>query len=52
MKSISLRNPSITENMEYLIIEVHTPGIDLKVEVSLSHGVSLLFISNYFEHIG
>jgi len=43
MKSISKINPPITENTEYLIIKVHAPFIDLKVDVSLDHGVSLRF---------
>ena len=43
MKSISKINPPITENTEYLIIKVHAPFIDLKVDVLLDHGVSLRF---------
>ena len=35
------------ENMECLIVEAHTPVIDLKVGVLLGHGVSLLSVSNY-----
>ena len=44
MKSISTINPAITENMECLIIKARTSYIDLKVGVSLNHGVTLCFI--------
>ena len=42
MKSISAINPAITENT---IIKACTSFIDLKVGVSLYHGVSLCFVS-------
>ena len=44
MKSISTINPAITENTECLIIEACTLVINLKVGVSLYHGVSLPFV--------
>ena len=53
MKSISTIDPAITNITECLMIKVCTPVIDLKVGMLLlSHGVSLYFISSYFEHIG
>ena len=45
MKSISTINPAIMENTECLIVKVHAPFIDLKVGVSLDHGVPLHFVS-------
>ena len=45
MKSISTINPAITENTECLIVKAGTSFIDLKVGVSLDHGVSLRSIS-------
>jgi len=44
MKSISKINPAIMENMECLIAKAR-PVIDLKVDVSLNHSVSLCFVS-------
>ena len=44
-------DPTIVENMECPIIKASTLFIDLKVGVSLSHGVSLRFVSSYFKHI-
>jgi len=41
MKSISTINP---ENMECLIVQVRASCIDLKVGVTLNHGVSLRFV--------
>ena len=52
IKSIPSINPAITEITEYSIIKVHASVIDLKVGMSLGHGVSLCLISSYFEHIG
>ena len=34
MKSISTTNPAIMENTECMIVNVHTPVIDIKVGVS------------------
>ena len=45
MKSISTINPAITENTECLIVKVCTSFINLKLGVSLDHGVSLCFVS-------
>ena len=49
MRSISTINAAIMENMECLqecsIIKVCVAFIDIKVSVSLDHGVSLHFIS-------
>jgi len=45
MKSISTINPTITENTECLIVKASNPEIDLKMGVSLDHGVSLCFVS-------
>jgi len=45
MKSISTINPAITESMEWLIVKAHASLIDLKVVVSLNHGVLLHFVS-------
>ena len=42
MKNISTINPAIKENTERLIVKVRTSFIDLKVGVSLNHGVLLL----------
>ena len=50
MKSISVSNLAITENTECLIIKACVPVIDLKVEVSLGHGVSLHFVSKHIEY--
>ena len=44
-KSISTINPAITENTKYSIVKRHASFIDLKVGVSLNHGVSLRFVS-------
>ena len=44
-KSISTINPAITENTGCLIVKVHTSFIDLKVGVSLDHGVLVCFVS-------
>jgi len=49
MKSISISNVAITENTEHLIIKVCALVINLKVEVLLSHSVSLRFVS---KHVG
>ena len=43
-KSISTINLAINENMGCSIVKVHTSLIDLKVGVSLDHGVLLRFI--------
>ena len=45
MKSISTINPAITENMECSIVKARASFIDLKVGVSLGHGVLLRFVS-------
>jgi len=45
MKSISTINPVITENTECLIVEACILVIDLKVGVSLYHGLQLRFVS-------
>jgi len=45
MNSISTINPAIMKNMEWSIAKAHTSFIDLKVGVSLNHGVPLCFIS-------
>jgi len=45
LKSISTINPVSTENTECLIVKVRTSFIDLKVGMSLNHGVSLCFVS-------
>ena len=47
MKSISTFNPAITKNTECLIVKecASLNFIDLKVGMSLNHGVSLRFIS-------
>ena len=50
-KSISAINPAITENKECSNVTACVPIIDLKVDVLLSHGISLCFISRYFGHI-
>ena len=42
---MSTTNPAITENIQCLIIKAYAPVIDLKVGVSLHHGVSLRFVS-------
>ena len=44
-KSISTINPAIMENKECLIVKAHTSFINLKVDVSLDHVVSLHFVS-------
>ena len=44
MKSILTINPAITENTECLIIKARASSINLKVGLSLNHGVSLLFV--------
>ena len=36
------------ENTISLIVKAHTPVINQKEGVSLDHGVSLRFVSNYF----
>jgi len=43
LKSIPISNPAIMENMECSIISARAPVIDLKVEVSVGHDVSLFF---------
>ena len=45
MKSISTINPAIMENTECSTAKTHSSFIDLKVDVSLSHGVLLCFVS-------
>ena len=45
IKSISTINQAIMENMEWLIVEALNPFINLKMGLSLGHGVSLRFIS-------
>ena len=51
-RSISKINPTITENTEFSIIKVHALFINLKVDVSLDHNVSLASfhfqLSEYF----
>jgi len=44
MKNISAINPAIMENTEYSIVIVHSLFINIKVGVSLDHGISLCFI--------
>jgi len=44
MKSVSIINPAIKENMECLIIKAQGSFIDLKMGVPLNHGVSLRFV--------
>ena len=44
MKSISTINPAIVENTEYLIVEACASFTNLKVNVSLDHGVLLHFV--------
>jgi len=41
----SIINPVIKENMECSIVEAHAQYINLKVGVSVNHGVSLCFVS-------
>jgi len=50
MKSFSTINPAIAENMDCSIVEAHAPAINQIVGVLLDHGVSLCFVSSYFEH--
>jgi len=45
MKSISTNHPAITEKMEWTIVKVRDPVIDIKVGVSPYHSVSLRFVS-------
>ena len=44
MKSNSTISAAITEYMECSIVKVRTSFINLKVGVSLTHGVSLCFV--------
>ena len=46
MKSIPTIDPVVTENTACLIIEARTSFINLKVGISLNHGVSLRFVSH------
>ena len=45
MKSTSTINPAITDSTEWSIVEACASFINLKVGVSLNHGVALCFIS-------
>jgi len=45
MKSISTINLAIMENTECSMVKMRTSIINLKVGVSLAHGVSLCFVS-------
>jgi len=45
MESISTINAAIMENTQCSIIKTHTPSINLKVGVSLDHGIPLRFVS-------
>ena len=45
MKSTSTINPAITDSTEWSIVKACASLIDLKVGVSLNHGVTLCFIS-------
>ena len=55
MKSISTINPAIMENVKRSIVEMCTQYINLKVGVSLDHGISLYFfcfqlIKHFVQH--
>jgi len=45
MKNIPTINPAVTKNMEFLIVKACASFINLKVGVSLNHGVPLYFVS-------
>ena len=45
MKSISTIDPTIMENTDCSTVKAFAPAIDVKVGVSLQHGVSLSFVS-------